>query len=120
MYWKSTTSATFARTDVIQYAKMNGWVLVDSVRVTKDDLSAWSYNGKPMFPWSTLRSVTRATNDASHAKLPVWIESEQNVYMFRTKWVMIEPGTDEGSNVNGFVVVSAAGDEMAVYHVWGE
>ena len=40
--------------------------------------------------------------------------------MFKTGWIMIEQGTDESNDVNGFVVISNKGDEMSVYHLWGE
>ena len=42
------------------------------------------------------------------------------VYTFKTGIVMIEPGTGNSIEVNGFVVLDNEGTEMSVYHLWGE
>jgi len=39
------------------------------------------------------------------------------VYILKTGWITVEPGTNNSIDENGFVVLNNDGDEMSVYHL---
>jgi hypothetical protein len=119
MYWRARQGA-FNSHEVNAYADKNGWKLTDSLEVQVMDMSAWVYNGHPIFPLSHEGFTAKAFNSSVHKDFPRWINAKSKVYMFKTNWEVIEPGTNEGDNLNGFVLLSDDGSEMSVYHIWGE
>jgi hypothetical protein len=120
LYWKAELRNTFNVNDVLSFAKKNDWVIVGSIRVKVDDLATWNFNSRPIFPLSYHGFSVKADNDATYKHFPRWINTEQKIYMFKTGWLMIEPGTDQSNDINGFVVINDKGNEMSVYHLWGE
>lgn len=119
MYWKANKRA-FQQGDILKYASENGWKLVDSMSVQTEELSKWIYNNAPIFPLSYTGFSTNPSNNSTYENFPRWITVESKIYMFETKWVTVEPGTDETNYMNGFVLLNNEGSEMSVYHLWGE
>lgn len=121
MYWQAEDTGTFNSKEVIDYAVKNGWKVVKSVEVNATELNSWNYNNKPIFPLS-FEGFTKmpSTNQAIYEKFARWINTDLQVYMFRTGWIIVEPGTNETNEINGFIVLNNEGKEMSVYHLWGE
>ena len=112
--------AVFNPTEILSYANKNNWVLFDSVDVNSKDLLSWTYINTPIFPLSHTGFSTESSNNAFYKNFPRWITKSSKVFMFKTGWITIVPGTDESTNVNGFVLLSNDHTEMSVYHLWGE
>lgn len=119
LHWKAE-GVVFNPTEILSYANKNNWVLVDSVDVYSKDLLSWSYINTPIFPLSHTGFSAESSNNAVYKNFPRWITKSSKVFMFKTGWITIEPGTDESNNVNGFVLVSNDHTDMSVYHLWGE
>ncbi len=120
MYWKTEKPGAFNSKEVLDFAIKNGWKFVDSLDVQTDKFKTWDYNNTPIFPLSYKGFSSTPGNNSVHKNFPRWISSELKVYMFKTGWTTIEPGTDNSNDVNGFVVLTNEGNEMSVYHLWGE
>src|SRR4051794_35517328 len=50
MYWKADNAGTFSSKNVLDFAKNNGWTLVDSSEFNSDQTNKWTYSEKPIFP----------------------------------------------------------------------
>jgi len=120
MHWKSKKEKAFSSKEIIDFATRNGWELVDTLEVRSEDLKTWDYNKIPIFPLSHTGFSSTPINDSMHEKFPRWINTGLKVYMFKTGWTTVDPGTGESNQVNGFVVLENSGSEMSVYHLWGE
>ncbi len=121
MYWKKELPDIFNARDVISFAKKNGWELSDSLEIPTDQLKTWHYNNKPIFPLSYSGfAKTPTVNKSEYSNFPRWINKGLKVYLFKTGWLTYEPGTDNSIEVNGFVLISNEGNELSVYHLWGE
>jgi len=120
IYWKADKAHSFNSQDVLEFARKNGWTLVDSSEFTEDQTNKWTYSNNDVFPLtSTGFSDTLLTN-AQLEYFPRWFGGKISVYKFKTGWVTIKPGTDDSIEENGFVLISNDKREMAVYHLWGE
>ena len=119
MYWEAAQGA-FTPKEIISYAEKNNWKIVDSIEVEAKDMNNWTYNGKPIFPLTHEGFSVRSLNSSVHNHFPRWISAGSKVYMFKTSWIVIEPGTNESNDMNGFVLLNNDGSEMSVYHIWGE
>ena len=111
MFWKSDVGMEFEPEKVIDFAKENGWVITDSLKVSKKDsllitpeIEDYNYSSE------VLRSKIELD-----IKWPYF-----SVYRFKTGWVMYEPGTSEATNKTGIIAIKSDGTEMYVYHFWGE
>lgn len=120
IYWKSDEANLFTSSNVLDFARKNGWTLVDSLEFNSDHTNKWTYNNKAVFPLTSTGFSDTHLNDAHLTDFPRWFGGQVSVYKFKTGWVTIEPGTDNSIEENGFVVISSDGTEMAVYHLWGE
>lgn len=120
IYWKADRSELFYSNIVLDFAKKNGWTLVDSSEFKQDQTIKWTYNNKAIFPLTSKGFSDTTFNDATLTNFPRWFGGQMKVYKFKTGWVTIEPGTDNSIEENGFVLLSNDNKEMAVYHLWGE
>jgi len=121
MYWKVENGRIFNSKAIIEFAVKNGWEFVDSLEVQADKLKTWHYNKTSVFPLSYSGfSSTPAGADSEYESFPRWINVGLKVYQFKTGWIVYEPGTGDSFDVNGFVVLNNEGNEMSVYHMWGE
>jgi hypothetical protein len=120
MYWKADNSNSFSSNDVLDFANKNGWTLVDSSEFKQDQTNKWTYNNKAVFPLTRIGFSDTLLNDAYLANFPRWFGGQIKIYKFKTGWVIIEPGTDNSNEANGFVLIKHNKKEMAVYHLWGD
>ena len=97
-HWVSQEHA-FDPKDVQTFAKANGWSLIDSLTVDEFVLLIKS-NGKKLDMMDTIQAI--------------------RVIRFDTGWLLLGPEPDESTSQNGYVLLSEAGDQMSVYHFWGE
>ena len=121
MYWKAEKQGTFISREIIGFAEKNGWEFVDSLEIQADELKTWYYNNTAVFPLSyTGFSKTPTSNKSECEWFPRWINVGLKVYQFKTGWIAYDPGTDNSIDENGFVILNIDGNEMSVYHLWGE
>jgi|SRR5579875_2928516 len=120
IHWKSDKTNSFTSNDALDFARKNGWTLIDSSAFNSDQTNKWTYNNKAIFPLTNTGFSDTQLNDAHLTDFPRWFGGQVSVYKFKTGWVTMEPGTDSSIEENGFVVINRDGTEMAVYHLWGE
>jgi hypothetical protein len=101
MKWASESRSTFSSKEVIAFAMENSWEVVDSLIVREGGVDAFLMRD-------------------DHLNIPAEITGKSKAYVFKTGWIVVEPGTDETNDANGFVVINETGTEMLVYHLWGE
>jgi hypothetical protein len=120
MYWKADNATSFNSGNVIDFAKKNGWTLVDSSQFNQDQTNKWTYNNKAVFPLTSTGFSDTLLNDPYVDNFPRWFGGQMKLYTFKTGWMTIEPGTDKSIEENGFVLIKNDAKEMAVYHLWGD
>jgi hypothetical protein len=120
IYWKSGKANTFNSIGVLDFAKENGWKIIDSSYFTAEQTNKWTYNNKAVFPLTSNGFPDTLMNNTELEYFPLWFPEQIKVYKFETGWITKEPGTDSTITENGFVVISSNGSEMAIYHLWGE
>ena len=118
--WKAGNGSAFIAGEIIRYATLNGWQLVDSFDYQPRDRANWFYDSKPIFPLSSAGFSPNPSPNADFRYFPRWINASVKVYTFKTGWVVIEPGSGKSVDENGFLLLNKAGTEMSVYHLWGE
>jgi hypothetical protein len=119
MYWKADNANTFRSKNVLEFAKTNGWTLVDSSTFNQDETNKWTYINNAIFPLTSTGFSDTLLNDQHLLNFPRWFGGKIKVYKFKTGWVAIEPGTDNTIEENGFVLIADNENEMAVYNLWG-
>ncbi|TDE44956.1 hypothetical protein E0I26_07400 [Flavobacterium rhamnosiphilum] len=119
-YWKAKTKNTFNPEKVIEFAKENGWILIGREEFDSENVKKWKSGNKPIFPLTSLGFKPENANDFIVEKFPRWINSNITVYKFKTNFIMIESGTDNSIEENGFILINENGTEMSVYNLWGE
>ena len=120
IYWKSEKANKFTSVHVLDFAKKNGWTLVDSSQFNSDQTNKWTYNSKSIFPLTSKGFSDTEENNTQLEYFPRWFGGQIKVFKFKTGWVTIEPGTDSSIEENGFVIINRDKTQMAVYHLWGE
>jgi hypothetical protein len=119
IYWKDKKPEAFNSSNILDFARKNGWSLVDSLEFNQDQTNKWTYNDKPIFPLTSKGFSESILNDAMVEYFPRWFGGQIEVYKFKTGWVTIQPGTDSSIDDNGFVLINKDKTEIAVYHLWG-
>lgn len=119
IYWKEKPG-TFKKEDVIALAEKNNWICLGMDTITAEDASYWTYMGKNIFPLSHTGYKRLPDPDSVYTWFPRYITSGFIVYKFITSSVAIEPGTDNATTENGFIIISDSLDQMQVFHLWGE
>ncbi len=120
MYWEADKANTSSSSNFIEFAKENGWTLVDSSIFNQDRTDKWIYSNAPIFPLTNSGFSDTVLNNSQLMHFPRWFSGQIIVYKFKTSWVTIEPGTDNSIETNGFVVMNKDKTKTAVYHLWGE
>jgi hypothetical protein len=120
IYWKSDKAKTFTSTNVLDFARKNGWTLIDSSKFNEDQTKKWTYNRQAVFPLTSTGFSDTVLNNTQLEHFPRWFGGQIKMFKFKTGWVTIEPGTDDSNEENGFVIIDSEEEEMAVYHLWGE
>ncbi len=122
MHWQSDKQQTFTAKDVLAFASSKGWIFTDSSYFTSLEVKRWVNTGSDVFPLSYdgFHASVSGVNNMKNLDFPRWIYSDCTVFSFKTGWVVYEPGTENSTEVNGFVLLSQDGKEMSVYQLWGE
>ncbi|MBE7178223.1 MAG: hypothetical protein INR69_17610 [Mucilaginibacter polytrichastri] len=110
-HWRNESGKIHTK-EVIEFAKLNGWDLVDSVSVMTDTLE--------MERIHRLKIDTYSNTILRQEILPTIKSARYLVFIFRTGWLAVEPGNANETFQNGFAVLSSDRSEFAIYHRWGE
>lgn len=102
MYWKSDKTNIFSSTNVLEFARKNGWTLIDSLEFNSDQTNKWTYSDKAVFPLTSTGFSATVENNTQLEHFPRWFGGQLKVYKFKTGWVTIEPATDNSIEENGF------------------
>lgn len=121
IFWQTQEIKCLNPNEIIEFAMNNGWELVDSIEVQENILKTWYFNNKPIFPLSHEGFILHPDiNESKYQDFPRIIKDNLMVYRFKTGSLIIESGTDETNDVNGFIILNYSKNEMALYHLWGE
>ena len=113
-------SQLFNKNEVLEFASMNDWVLVDSLIIDSVTINKWNHMDKKLFPLDHLGFSNSLFEKGGSSKFSRWIDNSSILYFFKTGFITIEPGTDNSIDVNGFVLFDKSNEEFSVYHLWGE
>lgn len=112
IYWESETKNTFTVTELVGFAKKNGWQLVDSVSFSIDTLNSRSF--------SQLKNDDYSVDILKDRIWPDMKPHDNRLFIFKTTWLAVEPGNTRETYDNGFAVLNSSGTTLKIYHVWGE
>jgi len=119
--WIADNDSEFSIKELTEFTSKNDWKLIDSTEYKKVDLTNMTDLGKPTInlPLKNFKPESKKSNTNSES-FPRWIETDFTLYRFKTSWHIFEPGTDDSTNENGFILLSSDNREMTIYHLWGE
>ncbi len=120
LHWKSEKAYSFSSIRIIDFAKDNGWEFTDSSTIDIAQTTKWLDGEKEIFPMTSIDLTNANTNIYIYHNFPRWFGGNIKLYKFKTGWLRFEPGTDNSTEENGFVLISEDYSEFAVYHFWGE
>jgi hypothetical protein len=119
--WKAKSGSEFNIQKITELADKNGWKIIDSTNYKKQDLTNMTDFGKPTINLPLKNYTPKSKRkDLVSESFPRWIENDFKLYRFKTSWLIFEPGTDDSTQENGFVLLSSDNKQMTVYHLWGE
>ena len=106
---------------ILKLTTENGWVLKKEEMFSSEKTKNWEYEEKKIFPlsWRGFESEMKL-DYSSFENFPRWISGEITVLSFETKLVSIDLETQENILINGFILLNKEGNEMTLYHQWGE
>ncbi len=110
--WKSEAKNTFTDTELIEFAAINDWNLLDSVSFSADNLT------KNIF--SKLKNDDYSLDILNESILPKLKTKDNKIFIFKTTWLAVEPGNARETFDNGFAVLNSDRTELTIYHLWGE
>jgi hypothetical protein len=110
IHWKSKERKTFTSEEVIDFAKQNDWQITDSLNYTNNILEPLTNYNKTDYSADILENTFLKKINSPH----------NNVFVFKTGWVAVEPGNAKETEKNGFVTINSDGTELIIYHSWGE
>lgn len=122
IHWTTSTTGTYNRKAIIDYAILNGWTPTDTLKLSKSDMNDWISKDKLLFP-IYLNGIHKKWTEEdlkAYTEFERYIDSDLTVYRFKTDWILIYPGTDESTSENGYVLVDKDENEMTLYQLWGE
>jgi hypothetical protein len=119
IHWVARGSENFEISDVVQFAKDNGWTCKEPTVLSAGRTSNWMGNHRPVFPLFFGEPggvVHYSGNDA----FPRHIFDDSSLIQCETGWIRVAPGSGESSPAFGYIQVESGGNRLAVYHLWGE
>ena len=119
--WQANENSEFDIENIIEIASKNDWEFIDSTLYYKADLIKMTDYGKPIInlPLQNFTPEPKRV-DLKSESFPRWIKTDFTLYRFKTGWLIFEPGTNDSTQENGFVLLSSDKGKMTVYHLWGE
>ncbi|MGA9213038.1 hypothetical protein [Kaistella sp.] len=112
IYLQSETTNYFTDIELIEFAKKNDWMLVDSISFSADNL----INSNQI----KLQIDDYSLYILKENILPKLKSNDKKVLIFKTTWLSIEPGNNRETFENGFAIIDSHGKELKIYHFWGE
>lgn len=109
IHWKSNDENSFSTKEILEFAKKNGWQLIDSLVYKKNVIKPLSNYSKKDYSYRLLENF-----------LNKFKSSEKYIFVFKTDLIAVEPGNEKETSKNGFVFINSDQKELAVYHLWGE
>src|SRR5256885_6454352 len=82
IYWKANKVNTFNSNNILEFAKKNGWTLVDTSEFSQAQTDKWSYNNKAIFPLTSTGFSDTIYNDAQLEHFPRLFGGQVKVYKF--------------------------------------
>ena len=119
-YWESNINGYFNRKKMLDFTSSNGWSLVDSIKYSEQELNNQRSGDKPSFTVQAGPFEPSSENVFLDQDFARWTDTDLTLFKFKTGWLIFYPGTDNSTQVNGFITLSDNGREMTVYHLWGE
>src|SRR5688572_18918778 len=111
-YWRSETTGHFNKKRIIDLASSNGWNLVDSIRYQVKEIKNWKNNNEPSFRIKVGPFEPSSDENFLEQDFPRWTNTDLTLYKFKTGWLIFHPGTDNSTEVNGFISISEDEKEM--------
>lgn len=112
MNWKSETNNTFTDKELIEFADKNDWKLLDSISFLADTLTKKSF--------LKLKIEDYSLDILNENVLPKLKTNYNQIFIFKTTWLAVEPGNTRETFENGFAVLNSDGTELKIYNLWGE
>ncbi|MBI9073713.1 MAG: hypothetical protein JEY94_19105 [Melioribacteraceae bacterium] len=112
IYWKSEAKNTFSDNELIDFAEMNDWEIIDSTSFSADTLTGTSF--------SKLKNDDYSLDILKESILSKLKPKDNKIFIFKTTWLAVEPGNTRETFDNGFVILNSDGTELKMYHLWGE
>jgi len=118
IYWESEKNLTFRPVDILEFAKSNDWTLNKSENMSKEELDQiLTYNKNRI---QIELSEIIAEHNRFVIDFPIYFTDDITLYRFSTGWLLFEPGTDNSTTENGFILLNKNKNKMVLYHRWGE
>lgn len=118
IYWENKKNQTFSPADILEFAKSNEWILNKSENLSKEELDQFLTYSKDRIQIELGEIVPEQNRFL--IEFPVYFIDDVTLYRFSTRWIILEPGTDNSTTENGFILLNKKMDKMALYHRWGE
>ncbi len=119
--WEANENSEFNVEEIIKLASKNNWELIDRVKYQKVDLIEMKEYGKPIINLPLKNFTPKPKkSDLKSKSYPRWIDTDFTLYRFKTRWLIFEPGSDDSTQENGFVLLASDNKKMTLYHIWGE
>ncbi len=114
-------NGTYKPSDILSFAKKNGWNLHNSTNYKTEKLVSWKENGKLLFKPSITGFAPNEIVDEFIKIFPRYIDNNFTVYEFDTDgMILVNSGTNDATQRVGFLLLSEDKTMMTVYHLWGE
>jgi hypothetical protein len=110
--WKSESSNMFTDKELVEFADINNWRLIDSISFSVDTLTKKSL--------SMLKNDDYSLDILNEIVLLKLKSNDNKIFVFKTTWLAVEPGNTRETFENGFAVLNSDGTELKVYQLWGE
>lgn len=119
--WNSNMDFRHNVNFVKSFAKQNKWELIDSLAFSKLDMDEITEvnNSLIRLPLRNFEPSPKEDNYVSKP-LPLWIDSDFKLYIFKTPMLTVYSGSDDSTRENGFILLSNDKKSMSVYQIWGE
>ena len=119
--WVTDKNVGYNFQNINKFASKNDWKLIDSAEYSTADTKKMTDFGKPTInlPFKNF-TPEKQRADLKSNSIPRKIEANFTLYRFETDWLIFDPGTNNSTQENGFVLLSSDNKKMTVYHIWGE
>jgi hypothetical protein len=110
--WKSKNQLYFSDIELIEFAEKNNWQLLDSITFSKNTFTKSNL--------SKLKNDDISLDLIKERILPNLKTNDNKIFIFKTKWLAVEPGNTRETFENGFAILNSNKTELTILHFWGE